>query len=170
LPLPFLLGVGIPAEVGESVWATSGAHPAPYCFISHSTADRVFVDRLVSDLKNNEVHCWYFPENATWGRPVWEEIGKGISTANKVIVVCSKNSLNSGPVLRELERTLQREDSEQTDILLPVCIDDHVFHGWNHPRQPDVVAKVVGDLRGWDLETTFYKAGVDRLLEALRRR
>jgi hypothetical protein len=56
--------------------------------------------------------------------------------------------IQSGPVLREIERALQREDRDGKNVLLPMRIDDYLFDKWNPPRKADVVAKVVGDFRG----------------------
>lgn len=55
-----------------------------------------------------------------------------------------KKSLQSPAVLREIERALQREDTEGRDILLPVRIDDYVLNEWDHPRKADVISKVKG--------------------------
>jgi hypothetical protein len=55
--------------------------------------------------------------------------------------------IQSGPVLREIERPLQREDRESKNVLFPIRIDDYLFDKWNHPRKAEVVAKVVGDFR-----------------------
>jgi hypothetical protein len=68
------------------------------------------------------IRCWLFAEDATWGERVWSEIDKSIRVHDKVVVICSKNSLRSEPVLREIERALQREDQERRNVLYPVRI------------------------------------------------
>lgn len=87
----------------------------------------------------------YFPENATWGKSVWSEIDPGIKIYGKLVVICSENSLQSGPVLRKIERALNREDKEGKDILFLVRIDGYIFDPREHPRKADVLAKVIGD-------------------------
>jgi hypothetical protein len=138
------------------------------CFVSHSSKDRRFCDRLHLDLQAKAVRVWYFPENAQWGANVWAEIDRNIKVYDKVIVVCSKHSLKSGPVLREIERALNREDHTQKNILFPLTLDTYVFDGWEHERKADVVRKVVGDFSGWDRDPAKYRKALDKLLKGLR--
>ena len=83
------------------------------------------------------------------------------------MVVCSENSLQSGPVLREIERALIREDREGKNILFHITIDHYIFDRWEHERKADVLSKVVGDFRGWDESTEKYEAAFKKLLTAL---
>ena len=93
---------------------------------------------------------------------------------DKLVVVCSKRSLTSGPLLREIERALQREDDERKQsgrdkqILFPITIDGFAFTEWHHPRKADMLAKVVGDFRGWNRSAAKYDAALRRLLAALQ--
>ena len=64
------------------------------------------------------------------------------------MVICSQHSLQSPPVIREIERALQKEDREHRNVLFPIRIDDYLFDEWDHPRKADVVSKVIGDFRG----------------------
>jgi len=159
----------LPAE--DDVRKRRGGRPGldhiASCFISHSSKDKRFCDRLYADLRAKDVQAYYFPKNARWGETVWGEIGRGIERHDKVVVVCSKNSLQSGPVLREIERALNREDREGKNFLLPIRIDDYLFECWEHPRKADVVSKVVGDFRGWDQSPEKYDAAFRNLLRAL---
>jgi hypothetical protein len=84
------------------------------------------------------------------------------------VVICSKNSLQSPPVIREIERALQKEDREHKNVLFPIRIDDYLFDEWDHPRKADVVSKVIGDFRGSENPATYSKA-FPRFLDALNR-
>ena len=84
------------------------------------------------------------------------------------MVVCSQQSLESQPVIREIERALQKEDREHKNVLFPIRIDDYLFNEWDHPRKADVVSKVIGDFRGWQNLATYAKA-FPRFLDALNR-
>ena len=138
------------------------------CFISQSTKDGTFCDKLYEDLQNSGVRCWYFPYDATWGQPAWGEIDRAIWHYDRLIVICSKNALTSGSVLREVDRALQRENVEGLNILFPIILDDYLFDQWEHERKADVVAKVVGNFRGWELSDENYQEGFQRLLKGLR--
>src|SRR5262249_36923558 len=109
-----------------------------------------------------------FPEDAKWGESLWGEIERGIRTYDRLIVVCSKNSLTSKPVLREIERALNREDQEQKNVLFPITIDHYIFTKWTSPRKADVLVKVVGDFTGWHDNATQYEKSFKRLLDALK--
>ncbi|MBL8099874.1 MAG: toll/interleukin-1 receptor domain-containing protein [Anaerolineales bacterium] len=169
IPDVFLRGCGVPeifieynrSLVGKSIQFFS-------CFISHSHYDQLFCERLYADLQANDVRVWYFPEDAKWGEPVWGEIDRSIKDYDKLIIVCSKHSLTSGPVLREIERALNREDKEGKNILFPITVDDYIFESWEHPRKADILAKVVGDFRGWNLNADKYSTALKKLLEALK--
>ena len=84
------------------------------------------------------------------------------------MVICSQHSLQSVPVIREIERALQKEDRGHKNVLFPIRIDDYLFGGWNHPRQADVVGKVAGDFTGWD-NLADYSQAFPRFLDALNR-
>jgi hypothetical protein len=144
------------------------------CFLSHSTKDRKFCDQLYQDLKAKGVACWYFPETATWGQSVWGEIDRGIQVYDRLLVVCSERSLTSPPVLREIERALQREDDERRasgddrQVLFPITLDNFVFDLWKHPRRADVLAKVIGNFQGTTRSRAKYDAALVELLKHLQ--
>ncbi len=84
------------------------------------------------------------------------------------MVICSRNSLESPPVIREIERALQKEDREHRNVLFPIRIDDYLFDEWEHPRKADVVSKVAGDFRGAN-DLAAYSKAIPRFLGALNR-
>lgn len=169
IPETFLRGCGVP-DIFIEYSRSFISKPIQFfsSFISHSHHDQRFCDRLYADLQAKSVRVWYFPEDAKWGEPVWGEIDRSIKIYDKLILVCSKHSLTSGPVLREIERALNREDKEGKNILFPITVDDYVFDGWEHPRKVDVLAKVVGDFRGWNRSANKYDAAMKKLLMALK--
>jgi hypothetical protein len=139
------------------------------CFISYSDDDRAFAARLHSDLQSHGVTCWYFPVSATWGETVWSEIDEAVKLYDKLIVICSERSLQSAPVLREIERALQPEDREAKNIVFPVRIDNYLFEHWDHPRKADVLSKVIGDFRAWSRDDEYSEA-LRRILSSLQRK
>ncbi len=169
IPEVFLRGCGVPDSFIAHAKALVGKPIEFYsCFISYSELDQEFAERLCADLQAKRLRCWYFPESAKWGEPVWGEIDQGIKVYDKLIVICSQHSLVSRPVLREIERALQREDREGRNVLFPLRIDEYLFEQWEHPRKADVLSKVVGDFRGWDHGVEKYRLSFEKLLKALR--
>lgn len=167
LPEVFLRGCGVPEDLIVYMRSLVGKSIDFYsCFICYSTKDDDFAQRLYADLQAKNVRCWKFDENAKWGEPAWGEIDTAIQYYDKLVVVCSKHSLESVPVVREIERALQKEDREYKNVLFPIRIDDYLFDEWEHPRKPDVVSKVAGDFRGWR-DLTGYSKAFRRFLDAL---
>ncbi len=169
IPEVFLRKAGVPDTFLTYMHFLVG-QPFEYfsCFISHSSKDKRFCERLYADLQANHVRSWYFPADARWGESIWEEIDRTIKAYDKLIVVCSEHSLQSIPVQREMERALNREDQEHKNILFPIRIDNYLFESWEHRRKADVVAKVVGDFRGWNRNAAKYDTALEKLLSALK--
>ena len=169
IPEVFLRGCGVPDDSITYAKSLAGNVIEFYsCFISYSRLDQEFAERLCADLQAEGLRCWYFPESAKWGETVWGEIDPGIKIYDKLVVICSQHSLVTGPVLREIERALQREDRERSNVLFPVRVDDYLLEQWQHPRKADVLSKVVEDFSGWDHGVKKYRSSFERLLDALR--
>jgi hypothetical protein len=169
IPEAFLRGAGVPEDFITYMRSLVGKAIDYYsCFISYSSQDDDFAQRLYADLQAKNVRCWKFDENAKWGEPVWGEIDTAIRHYDKLVVICSQHSLESPPVIREIERALQKEDREHRNVLFPIRIDDYLFDQWQHPRKADVVSKVIGDFRGVNDLATYAKA-FPRFLDALNR-
>jgi uncharacterized protein YjbI with pentapeptide repeats len=169
IPEIFLRGAGVPEDFITYMKSLVGKAIDFYsCFISYSSKEDDFAQRLYADLQAKNVRCWKFDENAKWGEPVWGEIDTAIRHYDKLVVICSKHSLQSQPVIREIERALQKEDREHKNVLFPIRIDDYLFDEWEHPRKADVVRVVAGDFRGVNDLATYAKA-FPRFLDALNR-
>lgn len=78
---------------------TSDAH----VFVSYSTKDRDFVERLRRHLKQAGVNVWIDHEGLTPGTPNWEQaLRDAIRSASAIILAASPNSRKSAYVLDEL--------------------------------------------------------------------
>ena len=135
---------------------------------NNRTKDDDFAQRLYADLQAKKVWCWKFDENARWGEPVWGEIDTAIRHYDRLLVMCSEHSLQSAPVIREIERALQKEDREHKNVLFPIRIDDYLLDAWQHPRKADVVSEVIGDFRAWR-DLAPYSQAFPCFLKALNR-
>ena len=107
------------------------------------------------------------------GRPVQEDIGRAIYDYDKLVVVCSQNSLNNANVIDEIQRAIQREDIEKEEILFPICIDDYLFGEWTNKAweiayKPRLIKYWVGDFTSWENQAS-YGESLDRLVNALNR-
>jgi len=79
IPDKFLRGCGVPDEFityAKSLVTT----PIDFysCFISYSTKDQNFADRLYADLQNKGVRCWFASHDIQGGRKLHEQIDEAI--------------------------------------------------------------------------------------------
>lgn len=169
IPKAFFKGAGVPDIFITYVDALVNAdQPFQFysCFISYSHQDEQFAQRLYRSLQEKEIRCWLFPEDATFGRKIWGEKGEVdqvIRRFDKTLVICSASSLQSEPVLREIEITLQREQEDGEEHLFPIRLDNYVFAHWEHPSKAAVLSRVIADFSpGQD-----YDKQLGRLLRAL---
>jgi uncharacterized protein YjbI with pentapeptide repeats len=173
IPEAFLRGCGVPDTFITFARSLVGTAIDFYsCFISFTEADDAISERLHNDLQAAGVRCWRWKEDAKWGKTLMRSIDEAVRVYDRLVVICSEQSLNSPAVIREIERALQKEDDlarqgKESEVLFPIRIDDYIFTGWNHHRKADVLAKNVGDFRNWH-EPTKYKGNLDRLLRDLK--
>jgi hypothetical protein len=142
------------------------------CFISFTEADDAFSERLYNDLQARGIRCWRWKEDAKWGKSLMRSIDEAVRLYDKLIVICSEQSLKSPAVIREIERALQKEDyltrqGKEDEVLFPIRLDDYIFSEWEHHRKADVIAKNIGDFRQWH-EPELYRKRLERLIRDLR--
>ncbi len=92
------------------------------CFISYSSKDQEFAERLFNDLHGKGVRCWYAPQHIQAGRKIHEQIDEAIRTYEKLLVVLSENSMNSEWVKTELAKARNRELRENRRMLFPISL------------------------------------------------
>ncbi len=80
----------------------------PKLFISYSRAQTPFVDRLADQLEDNGYSLWLDYQNLIPARPWLEQIESWIDEADVVLLVVSKESINSKNVAPEWKRALER--------------------------------------------------------------
>lgn len=125
-------------EVGMSVDIVSEEELHQTVFISYGGPDQPFVNRINQFLVSHGVKTWYFPVNKLPGQKLHRMMSEGVKTHDRVLVVCSKNSLSRNGVLNEIERVLEREAREGgSEILIPLTIDDHLFSEAFRPAHLD---------------------------------
>jgi hypothetical protein len=161
IPEVFLRKAGVPGDF-ITYMRSLVVQPVQFytCFISFTEADDAFSERLYNDLQAKGVRCWRWKEDAKWGKTLMRSIDEAVRVYDKLIVICSEQSLKSPAVIREIERALQKEDDlaregRDAEVLFPIRLDDYIFTGWQHHRKPDVTAKNVGDFRQWEQHASY---------------
>lgn len=127
IPEIFLRGVGLPDTFIEYVRSLVNS-PIKYytCFISYSSKDSDFAERLYADLQRNGIRCWFAPEDLKIGDKIRSRIDESIRLHDKLLVILSQHSIISSWVEKEVETTFAREAKENKLVLFPIRLDDAV--------------------------------------------
>ncbi len=91
-------------------------------FISYSTRDQDFADFLFGQLQSAGIKAWYAPRDIEGGKTILEQVKSAIHAHDRVILILSGNSLNSGWVSNELRLAYYREREGQRRVLFPIRI------------------------------------------------
>lgn len=170
LPIGFLRGSGLPDTIIDYLPSLLNDPIQFYsCFVSYSSKDQDFANRLYADLQNEGVRCWFAPKDLKIGDRFRIKIDESISLYDKLLLVLSENSISSRWVEKEVETAMEREaeDEQHRTILFPVRLDDAVIEiktGW-----PADVRRTrhVGDFTNWKSHDSYQRA-FGRLLQDLK--
>jgi len=137
------------------------------CFISYSSRDNGFAERLHADLEQAGVRCWFAPHDLSIGAKIRPAIDKAIRENSRVILILSANSMGSSWVEKEVETAFEREGATGATILVPVRLDAAIMEareGWaaDIRRQRNI-----GDFTAWQ-DAPSYASALARLIESLR--
>jgi hypothetical protein len=142
-------------------------------FISYGGPDEAFAKKLHEALHENGVTTFFAPEHSEFGKPLHRAMRDGIEQHDRTILVCSEASLTRRYVLNEIEEALRLEAERGGEpLLIPITLDDYVFDGWKPPdpgTARTIRGRVIGDFQGADKDEATFRAGLGRLLKALRK-
>ncbi len=124
-------------------------------FISYSHMDSVFVDRLEQGLNEKGVRFWRDIHNLTAGK-IETQLDRAIRQNPTVLLILSKNSLNSDWVQHEVRKARNLEKELGRDALCPIALDD----SWKSSRWPQRIMEQVKeynilDFSKWEDDATF---------------
>jgi uncharacterized protein YjbI with pentapeptide repeats len=168
LPIAFLRGCGLPDILIEYLPSLRGNAIQFYsCFISYSSKDQLFAERLHADLQNKGVRCWFAPHDLPIGAKTWDAIDEAIRLRDKLLVILSKASIGSDWVEDEVSKALAEERSRRQVVLFPIRIDNEAMS----TAEPWAVKlrdqRNIGDFRQWKKPEAYQKS-LDRLLRDLK--
>jgi uncharacterized protein YjbI with pentapeptide repeats len=124
-------------------------------FISYSHADKEFVDHIDISLTEKGVRFWRDIHDAKAGR-LETQIDRAIRQNPTVLLVLSKNSLNSDWVEHEIRHARKLEKELGRDIFCPIALDA----SWKSSKWPERVMEQIMeynilDFSGWKEKSTF---------------
>ena len=168
VPLSFLRGCGLPDNLIDYLPSLQGDAIQFYsCFISYSSKDQLFAERLHADLQNKGVRCWFAPHDLPIGAKTWDAIDQAIRLRDKLLLILSKASLASDWVEDEVSKAYAEERSRKNVVLFPIRIDNAVMS----TAEPWAVKlrdqRNIGDFRRWR-EPAEYQGNLERLLRDLK--
>jgi uncharacterized protein YjbI with pentapeptide repeats len=137
------------------------------CFISYSSKDQKFAQRLHDDLQNNGVRCWFAPEDLKIGDEFRRRIGQEIRLRDKLLIILSKNSVGSEWVGDEVEKALAEERDAKALKLFPIRLDGAVLKSKDDWAEKIRLRRHIGVFSGWKDEGK-YKVAFERLLKDLK--
>jgi uncharacterized protein YjbI with pentapeptide repeats len=139
-------------------------------FISYGAPDVVFARRLHAELRRNGVMTFFFEHDAIPGKKLHDVMREEVNRYDRVVLVCSKDSLDRPGVRNEIEQALAREARAGGEsFLIPIALDDYIFQ-WQ-PNRPgmalEIRDRVVADFRGASDNTQQFEVAMKLLLRAL---
>jgi hypothetical protein len=176
IPEAFLRGCGVPDNFIAYMGSLTGKAFEYYsCFISYSTKDQAFAERLHADLQAKGVRCWFAPEDISGGKKLYEQIDQAIRLHDKLLLVLSEHSIGSQWVMTEIRRTRKAELRDKRQKLFPIrLVGMSTLMDWecfDADSGKDLAVEVreyhIPDFSNWENHAA-YKPAFDRLLRDLK--
>jgi hypothetical protein len=170
VPEIFLRGAGIPESI-ITFQRSLAANPIEFysCFISYSSKDQAFADRLHADLQNNGVRCWLATEDLKIGDTFRQRIDESIRVHDRLLLILSRHSVQSPWVRDEVEAALERERREKKPVLFPIRVDHTVEKTEQAWAASIRRTHHIGDFSKWK-DHDSYQIAFRRLLRDLKAR
>jgi hypothetical protein len=166
LPLSFLRGVGFSDALIEYLPSLLNRAIQNYsCFISYSTKDQEFAERLHSDLQSKGIRCWFAPHDMPIGSKIRDEIDASIRIHDKLLLILSENSIRSDWVEEEVTKALEEEHKRMQTVLFPIRLDDEVMET-KEAWAATLRSRNIGDFIHWK-DHDAYGRSFEKMLKAL---
>ena len=176
-PEVFLKGCGMPDTLIEYAHSFTRTAIEYYsCFISYSTQDDDFAQRIHNDLQAAGVRCWFAPHDIQGGKKVFEQIEGAIRVYDKLLLILSEDSMQSNWVKTEIIRAKKKEDFHGKQMFFPISIVpfEHITN-WeliHSDSGRDLAEEIreyfIPDFSHWGSDPDAYKKSLDRLLRDLK--
>jgi len=122
IPDVFLRGAGVSDDFIDFIRSMGRAIQFYSCFISYSSKDQLFAERLYADLQARGVRCWFAPPDVQGGKKLHEQIDRAIQMHERLLLILSPNSIHSEWVKTEIAKARKREMMEKRRMLFPVLL------------------------------------------------
>jgi hypothetical protein len=176
IPEAFLRGAGVPESFVTFMRSLAGVALEFYSvFISYSTRDQEFADRLHTDLRARGVRCWFAPHDIQGGRKVHEQIDEAIKVYDKLLLILSDASMNSTWVKTEIANARAKEAQQRRQMLFPISLMPfNQVKGWKlfdddtgMDSAREIREYFIPDFSNWKDPNSYTKA-LERLVRDLK--
>ncbi|MBZ5658504.1 MAG: toll/interleukin-1 receptor domain-containing protein [Acidobacteriia bacterium] len=176
IPQSFLRGCGVPDDLMIYMKSLAGRTIEFYsCFISYSTKDQAFADRLYTDLQSKGVRCWFAPHDVQSGRKLHEQVDEAIRLHDKLLLILSRHSMESEWVKTEIAKARRREACDKRRILFPIrLVPFEILRDWEcfdadtgKDSAREIREYFIPDFSNWKNHDSYQK-GFERLLKDLK--
>jgi hypothetical protein len=163
--LHFLRGVGFTETQIGILPGKLSPEAVPYhsLFISYVHQDEALAQQLQTDLRKNDVPCWFAPHDSQPSDSFRERIDQVAHRQDSVLVLFSVHSVNSGWVRYEMELALAREKRELRQILFPICLDNAFLHCSENWAASLRASRYINDFTRWRDDAAYQQALVTLL-------
>ena len=167
VPTEFFEGCGVPDSLITYLPSLLGQPFEFYsCFISYSTADTEFCDRLHSRMRQEHLRVWYSPHDIQGGKTLIDQIDSAIRLHNKLLIVLTEHSMRSDWVATEIRKARQREEKEGKRVLFPIrLVDYETIQAWERfdadtgrDMAVDIREYFIPDFSNWKDHDSFEEA------------
>lgn len=182
LPRSFLRGAGYSDKEIEALLALYRDHKTFFsCFISYARSDFEFADHVRRQLLKHDISCWQDVHDMRGGAQWRGQIYDAIEKQDKLVLICSQESLARPAVVEEIQEAIERERQTGAQKLFPIRLDDYILSEelekiarrnvkdgkWKENWVTYVRSFHIPDFSAWKKPKTF-RTEFNKLVEALQ--
>ena len=169
VPLPESLITYLPSLLNHPIQFQS-------CFISYSAQDQPFADRLHADLQDKGTRCWFARHDMAAGKKIHEQIDEAIRVYDRLLLILSEHSMQSGWVKTEIANARKKELAQNRRVLFPIrLVEMEAIRPWkllDADAGDDSAAEFreyfIPDFSTWKTNHDSYQAAFNRLIHSLK--
>jgi len=174
IPDIFLRGAGLSNE-SISYARSFLQHPIQYysCFLSYSSTDQEFAERLYADLQHQGTRCWFAHHSLKIGDHFPNHIEEAIRVSDKLLLILSESSVRSEWVEDEVRAALEKEERfrkeqhQERTVLFPIQIDSTIKHASMQWAAKLRRTRHIGNFTRWKDHDTYLES-FQRLMRDLQ--
>lgn len=178
IPEIFLRGCGVPDDFIAFFQSQFGEQQVIEffsCFISYSTKDAEFAQKLYARMRDEHLRVWFAPEDVKGGQKLFEQIERAIQSHDRLLLVLSEHSMQSEWVTTEIRNARRIEVAEKRRKLFPIrLIGFDTLDQWkcfDGDAGKDLAVEIreyyIPDFSNWR-DNTAFETAFNRLLHDLK--